>query len=501
MPIPKDILAVARPRNTVVIAYGKNKDRYAVRKRVGCRNVEGRHLPINGPTVGHIVDGRYIPIDDSAPDVVSASPVDIKDWANIALCDRLFKDILGELLVVYNRRDALKLFCIAILRVCNPGIKDGELKEAYEASFLSELYPGVALSKNTVCTFLRDIGKAASRIVRFMQNRAGAISLDHHLIVDGMLKSDESCINSLSDFSRKTSKRGRRDISVLYAFDLEAQEPACSKCFPGNMLDLTAYESFITECGITRGIIVADKGFPASAAAKCFADHPDLHYLNPIKRNSRLIARYHMLDFTGILAGHEGITYKKERCAHSPKWLYSFRDSARAAKEERDWLHRAAKKGVYDAEELRRKQALFGTVVLECDLDLSPEDVYRAYGSRWEIELVFRYYKSACGFDETRVHDDYSVIGSEFCDFLSTVLTFRIIGAFDKARVLERMPYKKAMSALDRAKKVQIEKGEWYLVKVNPYIERLLRDLGLLEEHVPSPKRRRGRPRKAKSVI
>ena len=50
MPIPKEILDVKRPTNTVVVAYGKNKDRYAVRKRVGCKNVNGRHVPINGPT-------------------------------------------------------------------------------------------------------------------------------------------------------------------------------------------------------------------------------------------------------------------------------------------------------------------------------------------------------------------------------------------------------------------------------------------------------------------
>ena len=42
---------------------------------------------------------------------------------------------------------------------------------SYETSFLSELYPGIALSKNTVSTFLNDLGKAYSRIVLFMRNR------------------------------------------------------------------------------------------------------------------------------------------------------------------------------------------------------------------------------------------------------------------------------------------------------------------------------------------
>lgn len=113
----------------------------------------------------------------------------------------------------------MKIYCISILRVCDPGIKNYELKEAYETGFLSELYPGIALSKNTVSTFLNDMGKAVSKIVRYMQNRAAAVSMDHHLLIDGALKSDESKVNSLSDFSRKAKTKGTRDISVLYALE------------------------------------------------------------------------------------------------------------------------------------------------------------------------------------------------------------------------------------------------------------------------------------------
>ena len=63
MPIPQKILSVERLRNTVVIAYGKDKHLYAVRQRVGCKNVDGRHVPVNGPTIGHIVGGRYVAIE------------------------------------------------------------------------------------------------------------------------------------------------------------------------------------------------------------------------------------------------------------------------------------------------------------------------------------------------------------------------------------------------------------------------------------------------------
>ena len=109
MPIPKEILAVDRPTNTVVIAYGKDKSLFAVRQRVGCRNINGRHLPVNGPTIGHIVNGTYIPNDSSLPEALAAAPVDLKDWANIALCDREFRSILSELYAVYDKADALKI--------------------------------------------------------------------------------------------------------------------------------------------------------------------------------------------------------------------------------------------------------------------------------------------------------------------------------------------------------------------------------------------------------
>ena len=147
-----------------------------------------------------------------------------------------------------------------------------------------------------------------------------------------------------------------------------------------------------------------------------------------------------MLEFTELLQGYEGITCRKEK--GGDRWLYSFRDAYRASKEERDWLSRSGKKKNYRLADLEKARATFTTVVLECDLDTDPQTIYKAYSKRWEIEIVMRFYKSALEFDETRVHDDYSVIGSEFCDFLASVLTFGMIAAFDEAKLLEDLPYK-----------------------------------------------------------
>ena len=83
------------------------------------------------------------------------------------------------------------------------------------------------------------------------------------------------------------------------------------------------------------------------------------------------------------------------------------------------------------------------------------------------------------------------MIGSEFCDFLSTLLTFRLIKAFDQAQLLEERTYKKTMSVLSRAKKVRSDGETWQLVRLNPSHEEILQELGL----IPKPKEPKKRSR------
>ena len=479
MPIPKEILAVERPKNTVVIAYGKNKDRYAVRERLGCSYDNGRRLPKNGSIIGHIINNKYVPKENGNLDV-SQSQIDLKDWGSIVLADTLASTLLNELETVYSRDDALKIYCIAILRVCNPGIKDYELKDSYEQSFLSELYPCVALSKNTVSDFWGDLGKAYSRIVSFMKIRVSTVEKGHHILVDGTLKSNESKINTLSDFSRKARTKGTRDISLLYAYDLEEQEPICSKCFPGNMPDSVSYKEFISENNISKGILIGDKGFPSSTINDILGENDDLHYLNPLKRDSRYIKKYNLYEFEGQVPGYENILYKRAKVANKEKWLYCFRDIKQAHREEYGWLHKTKNGNSYDNEKYKEDSQSFGTILLESDCDMEPLVAYRAYSSRWEIELVMRYYKQACQFDETRVHKDYSVIGSEFCNFISTIITYRFIKKFDRTSLLLKMTYKKILSILQRAKKVRADGKEWKLIKMNPSQLEILQLLGLI---------------------
>ena len=137
----------------------------------------------------------------------------------------------------------------------------------------------------------------------FYIRRMDAVASDHHIVIDSTLKQDTSIVNDLSAYSHKARIKVCADVSVLYAYDLEKKEPICAEVFPCKFIDATSYPAFIEHNNITRGIIVADKGFPPSKIAHQLEMHPGLHFLTPIRRNDSRIAANGMLSWQGVLRG------------------------------------------------------------------------------------------------------------------------------------------------------------------------------------------------------
>lgn len=450
MAVPAEIRAVPRPVNTVVEDNGGDgPNRYAVRARGATRYVAGGNpQPHNGRVLGHIVGGRYVPVGggragDAGPDMLS--------YGASALVRSVSGDLLDDLVDVYGAPDAYAMMAVATLRVIRPSVTSGRLSAHYGRTFVCRDYPGAALSKNSVADLLRRVGADGARRRRFYQLRMARTAADHHVAVDGTLKQDGSRASDLSAFSRRARARGCRDVSVLYAYDVERMEPVCAQVFPGNSIDASSYPAFIRDNGIRRGIIVADKGFPPSRIKEELKARPELHFLTPIKRNDARIRDNGMLSFEGVLEGVDAKVAFGKRRIRGGRFLYSFRDASRAAAEEASYLANARRKGSFSPEAYAAKRPLFGVMVLESDLDLPPETAWRCYEDRWLLELVFRRYKSDECLDRTGVQGDFSVIGSEFVNFLSTVATCRIVRKAEDAGLLGKMSYADLMEDLSSA--------------------------------------------------
>lgn len=500
MGVPESIRKVKRPINTIVVDLGNGK--YGVRERKSVVYVKGGNpKPINGKIIGHIVDGKYIPLVDevlSSPSMVS--------FGGAALVRSVSFDLYQELLNVFPIPFADFIITVASLRVIKPDIASNRYSTHYLRTFLSLYYPNVPLSKNSITKYCSELGMSFELREKYFINRINKLPNNHIIAVDGMLRQDTSEVNDLSNYSFKSRIKGIKDISILYAFDVTSMEPLCSMVFPGNSIDATSFNEFIEKNQLNNVLLVGDKGFHPKSVEKAKKTYKELHYLIPLRRNNLTAINNEMYAFDTIVEGYEQDIIGKKIKIDNNHYLYSFKDLKRENKEAHDFIERAKKKKDFTKEKYEEANYKFGTIVLESDLDLSLEEVYKCYNERWLIELVFKSYKSNMEITTTNYQNDFTVIGSEFINFISTVITTRILNKFKSLKLLDTMSYKEIMDDLNEVwlktnvdinETPLIEKNYWYHLLKEPAI--LLVKLGLAKSSsiiINDQPKKRGRPKK-----
>ena len=350
----------------------------------------------------------------------------------------------------------------------------------YETSFLSEIFPGLHLSEDTVSKFLQDIGQSYSDICSFMRKRVSAFS-GKHIVIDGMLKDYNSEEGYFSEFSRKAKTKGSKDLSLLYAFNPETKEPIAAKPYPGNMLDQTTINDFIIENKIANGMMILDKGFYNEELFEKINDIEGLSYLVPLKQNSTLIKKYELDNPTTPLKGYTDATilYKKQRLTNG-KYLYSFRNPKMAYEQEVAYVQHAQKKDSFDSQKYNDKKSLFGLIVFKSKKNLDPLSIFLAYMQRWQIETMFNMYKNIIDRDCVNVHSDYRVYATELINFISVTIASRIKNEFMKKNLNNKYSYKQIFKMLSKYKKVRVDENKkWQNVTMLKYIEELTKELGV----------------------
>jgi hypothetical protein len=85
------------------------------------------------------------------------------------------------------------------------------------------------------------------------------------------------------------------------------------------------------------------------------------------------------------------------------------------------------------------------------------------------------------------------VYGSEFVNFVSSVMTARLLMKFEEAGLFSEMTYNDIMSQFSSAQKVNINgNGEWEYVRTTKATEDTLARLGLLPRPEETPRKRGG---------
>ncbi len=66
---------------------------------------------------------------------------------------------------------------------------------------------------------------------------------NHSIVIDGMLKNNTSETNIFSEMSRKSRTKGAQNLNLIYAYDINAQEPL-KFCLPRKYAVTLLLETF-----------------------------------------------------------------------------------------------------------------------------------------------------------------------------------------------------------------------------------------------------------------
>lgn len=474
MAIPKEILEVERPKNTRV---KKNGNHYDVIKRT-CVYKDGRRVPKEIGKIGEIIDGVYHKKVKEPIQPLSYSNVDIKEFGRTELCHKLGNGILTSLRACFDEKDAQQIYVMALLRSAYPRITDRDMKYRYDTSYISTHFPGVRLSEANVCNFLELLGRNYSRLHGYMQERLNERDPDCITIVDGMLKDTTGKESGFVQWSRKSRTKGTKEISVLYAFDAVRGEPICHKVYPGNMLDMTSFNDFIDEFTLKDCMVMGDKGFLSKENIAELKEKKSVHFLLPLKRSDSRIGKMGLLSFQGtFMDGDDVIEFSKNTV--EGVFYYCFRNSTDASNERNGYLFNTQRKGDYSKEKLDKKSDRFGVICFMSDQDMDPKDVYSMYDRRWEIETFFGFYKNIVGLNEVRVQGDLSVIGTEFINMISTIISLKLKRKFMEKGLDRKYSFSQIMNYLDQIKKYRDSDNGWKDTTTLKYISELRETLEL----------------------
>lgn len=349
----------------------------------------------------------------------------------------------------------------------------------YLNSYLSESYPGLKISGRNLTEQLREIGAQREKIVDFFQEFSSA---NDNILFDG---TDMLSNSKKMDLPKKSkTKKGVFDqvVNFMFIFSTNLQLPTYYKALSGNIKDIKAFKLCLKESGIKDATIIADKGF-YSIGNVAEMKKEQLKYIIPLRRNSSLIS-YEKIEkgdksrFDGYFMYEKRVIWYYQLKTESEN-VYIFLDEELKNNEIKDYLNRIdSLPEKYNIETFHQKQYVFGTVAMASNTDKEPEEIYKEYKSRGQIEGMIDVLKNTFDADKSYMQDEKALEAWMLINFITLHWYYKIIHKLKECRLNTKFSPKDIILFLSNIKKVRINKT-WYNAEITKKNEKVLTALGL----------------------
>lgn len=434
-----------------------------------------RARAITGKYLGRITEDGLIP--PRAKQEETEGKYSVKEFGASAVLLEMGANIHTKLKEVFPK-EADEMMSLAILRLVE-GSPFKRIGLLYERSYLSELFPSLPMSSSSLSGFLRSVGSRREKIVRFMNGMVGG---SEHILFDGtniITKSEHMEINRLGYNSHRQFDP---QINLLYAFSYEQRQPVYYRIVPGNVRDVSSFRHAVSESGIHDVTVIADKGF-GSKANFDMLESEGIRYVVPLRRNNGAFDRAKLQtgdrsSFDGHFMFQKRVIWYYEYVLDGARYIV-FQDSSLRTEEEKDYLQRVeAQHENYTMEGYLERQYDFGTILFRTNRMDPPEEIYKLYKTRIEIEQTFDFLKNLLETDVIYLQDKYAVEGWAFINHLSLLLAYLIYDRLRNSGLLSKFSIADFLAHLKYVHKIKI-KSSWVLSEISGKTQKLLDALAL----------------------
>ena len=271
------------------------------------------------------------------------------------------------------------------------------------------------LSPNTVSSTLKIIGSDYDSQRRLFTK---LLSGSRYLVFDLSSIFTRSENIRLAEKGHNPKHLHIRQINMAMLFSHERRMPAVLKPVPGSLRDPKVFRSLAKEYPLKKLIVIADRGSSPGTVRASGAG-----YIIPLKSNSTLID-YSLVVEKSFSFNGRGINASRKKTGEG--FLYMFEDTMLRYEQESSFISRITE-GREKQSHLMRRRGEFGKIPVLSNLDLDPEELYKMWKTREDVEEAFDIMKNDLEEDKTYLQDDDSVRGYFLTILVALYIRYRIL--------------------------------------------------------------------------
>jgi hypothetical protein len=275
--------------------------------------------------------------------------ISVKEYGYPFLLNNASTDIIESLQKIFMQWK--EIFAFAVFRLIHVSpLKNAEFH--YSTSYVSEALRDAHVSLESLPNMLRGVGIDRKSVTEFMKGfmidyRYLAVDLTHVLTMSEGIMSATLGHNPMGEYLPQ--------VQVLFLFSFDHDMQAYFRVLHGSINSVASLRPTMDKTRKRNIVLAADTGFYSRSNTEAFSGM-GIHFIIPLKRNSRLIDYTITMDRHFMFQGHP-IFYARHAAGRYA--MFTFRNDFLKAEEEKDYLGGMRSDPMRHSEDSRKEWAQY----------------------------------------------------------------------------------------------------------------------------------------------